>query len=122
MPLSTETRINPPAIELNLEEPIIKNDTQQAQINMNIHVHSTDSPPLFEISLKLAGLFTYNANYNQETVLQFLRFGSLSVMLPFARELLLSICIRLQMPLIALPLIELAPPPTDTKAEDAPKQ
>src|ERR1700740_1817727 len=53
--LSPEARISLPAIQLNLEEPIINNDTQQAQVLMNIHVVSTDMPPLFEISLKLIG-------------------------------------------------------------------
>lgn len=117
--LSTETQINPPAIQLNLEEPLLLNETHQAQLLFNIHVLSNDIPPLFEISLKLAGLFTYDAKYDQEKVRQFLRLGSLSVILPFARELLLSICIRLQIPLIALPLIQLAPSPTDTQAQDA---
>lgn len=117
--LSTDTQINPPAVQLNLEEPLLISETHQAQLHFNVQVLSKDIPPLFEISLKLAGLFTYDANYDQEQVRQFLRLGSLSVILPFARELLLSMCTRLQIPLIALPLIQLAPPPTDTQAQDA---
>ena len=120
--LSTDTQINPPTVQLNLEEPLLLNELHQAQALFNIHVRSTDMPPLFEISLKLASLFTYDANYEQELVRQFLRQGSLSVILPFARELLLSICTRLQIPLIALPLIQLAPPPTDRHAEDTPQK
>lgn len=120
--LSTDTQINPPAVQLNLEEPLILNGAHQAQLLFNIQVLSNDIPPLFEISLKLAGLFTYDANYDRDMVRQFLRLGSLSVILPFARELLLSICTRLQIPLIALPLIQLAPSPTDTHAADVPQE
>ncbi|MGH2493372.1 MAG: hypothetical protein ACRDIV_01580 [Ktedonobacteraceae bacterium] len=120
--LSPDTQISPPAVHINLEEPVLKSEFRQAQVLMNLQVLSTDIPPLFEISLKLAGGFTYNANYGEEQVIQFLRSGSLSVMLPFARELLLSICNRLQMPMIALPLILLAPPPTDTQAGDTAQQ
>lgn len=120
--LSTDTQINPPTVQLNLEEPLIFNEIHQAQALFSIHVLSTDMPPLFEISLKLASLFTYDANYEQELVRQFLRQGSLSVVLPFARELLLSVCTRLQIPLIALPLIQLAPPPTDTQPEGVPQE
>lgn len=119
--LSTDTQLNPPAVQLHLEEPLILNELHQAQAFFNISVLSTDVPRLFEISLKLVGLFTYDANYDQELIRQFLRQGSLSVILPFARELLLSICTRLQIPLIALPLIQLAPPPTDTQPEGAPQ-
>ena len=119
--LSPATQINPPAVQLNQEEPLLNNETHQAQVLFNIQVLSNDMPPLFEVSLKLAGLFTYDANYDQKMVRQFLRLGSLSVMLPFARELLLSICTRLQIPLIALPLVQLAPPPTDTLEEGTPQ-
>ncbi len=119
--LSTDTQINPPGVQLNLEEPILLDEVHQAQVLFNIQVLSNDLPPLFEISLKLGGVFTYDANYDQELVRQFLRLGSLSVMLPFARELLLSMCTRLQIPLIALPLIQLAPPPTDIHAEGVPQ-
>lgn len=120
--LSPDAQISPPAVQVNLEEPALNSESRQAQVLMNIQVLSTDVPPLFEISLKLAGLFTYDPNYGEEQVIQFLRLGTLSVMLPFARELLLSICNRLQMPMIALPLIQLAPPPTDTKTGDVSPQ
>ncbi len=120
--LSPDTQISPPAVQINLEEPVLKSEFRQAQVVMNIQVLSTDIPPLFEISLKLVGGFTYNANYGEEQVIQFLRSGSLSVMLPFARELLLSTCNRLQMPMIALPLIQLAPPPSDTQTGDSAQQ
>jgi len=120
--LSPDAQISPPAVQINLEEPVLNSELQQAQVVMNIHVLSTDIPPLFDISLKLVGMFTYGVDYSEEKVLQFLRLGTLSVMLPFARELLLSTCNRLQMPMIALPLIQLAPPPTDTKTGDVPLQ
>jgi preprotein translocase subunit SecB len=118
--IPSATQLNLPAVQLNVGEPTINTETQQAQVVMEIHV-SSDEPPLFEISLKLVGLFTYASEYNLETVRQFLQFGSLSVILPSARELLLSLCTRLQIPMIILPLVQLAPPPPDTKAKDAPQ-
>jgi len=45
-------------------------------------------------------------------VQNFLQQGSLSVMLPSARELLLSLCTRLQVPMVVLPLVQLGPPTT----------
>lgn len=115
------SQINPASARMNLEEPVLNRELQQAQVPMSLLVLSTDIPPLFEISLKLVGVFSYDASYGEENVLQFLRLGSLSVMLPFARELLLNMCVRLQLPLITLPLVQLAPPLSDPKAGDTPQ-
>ena len=113
---------NPPNAQLNIGEPAIDIETRQAQVIMEIKVEPVDEPRLYEISLKLVGLFTYSSEYSPEAVRQFLQQGSLSVMLPSARELLLSLSTRLQIPLIVLPLVQLAPPPTpNTKTEDAPQ-
>ncbi len=111
-----------PAIEtathLNIGEPIINPETLQAQILLEAQIGLSDASHPFEISLKLAGLFSYASEYNPEMVRQFLQQGSLSIMLPSVRELLLSLCTRLQIPQIMLPLVQLAPPPTaDAKAE-----
>ena len=106
-----------PAAQLNIGEPIINPETLQAQILLEAQISLSDASHPFEISFKLAGLFNYASGYNPEMVRQFLQHGSLSFMLPSARELLLSLCIRLQLPQIMLPLVQLTPPTTDTKAE-----
>jgi preprotein translocase subunit SecB len=110
----------PPSVQLALEEPTIQPEGQQAQILMNVQALSTTEPFRYEISLKLLGLFAFMQGYDVEFVRAFLQQGSLSVMLPVARELLMSHSSRLQVPLIMLPLIQLAPPPpTEAKQEDA---
>ncbi len=114
--------LNLPNAQLNIGEPTIDIETRQAQVLMEIKVEPVDEPRLFEISLKLVGLFSYSEEYSLEAVRQFLQQGSLSFMLPFARELVFSLCTRLQIPLIVLPLVQLASPPIpDTKTEDAPQ-
>ena len=115
-------QMNPPNAQLNIGEPEIDSETQQAQVLMEIKVEPIDEPRQFEISIKLLGLFTYSPEYSLEGVRQFLQQGSLSVLLPSARELLLSLSTRLQIPLIVLPLVQLAPPPApDIQAEDTPQ-
>lgn len=99
-----------PRVRLNIGEPSLNNEQQQARVLMEIHVESADEPHLFEISLKLVGLFSYSTDYDLNTIRQFLQYGSLSVMLPYARELLFNLSARLQIPLIMLPLIQLVPP------------
>jgi preprotein translocase subunit SecB len=110
----------PPSIQLALEEPVIQSESQQAKVFMNVQVLSTTEPFRFEISLKLLGLFALMQEYDVEFVRGFLQQGALSVMLPVARELLMSLSSRLQVPLIMLPLIQLAPPTSaETRPEDA---
>ena len=110
----------PPSVQLALEEPTIQSEGQQAQIVMNVQVSSTSEPFRYEISLKLLGLFAFMQGYDVEFVRTFLQQGALSVMLPVARELLMSLSSRLQVPLIMLPLVQLAPPPVaEAKPEDA---
>ena len=109
-----------PSVQLALEEPNIQSEGQQAQIVMNVQVLSTNEPFRYEISLKLLGLFAFIQGYDVEFVHTFLQQGALSVMLPVARELLMSLSSRLQVPLIILPLIQLVPPPAaEAKPEDA---
>jgi len=108
-----------PNAQLTIEEPTIQTETQQAHVSMNVQVISTEGPYAFEISLKLTGQFTYRQDYGLDLVRQFLKQGSLSVMLPTARELLISLSSRLQIPPIVLPLIQLAPPPaSEVKPEN----
>jgi preprotein translocase subunit SecB len=110
----------PPSIQLALEEPTIQSEGQQAKVFMNVQVLSTTEPFRYEISLKLLGLFAFMQEYDVEFVRGFLQQGALSVMLPVARELLMSLSSRLQIPLIMLPLIQLAPPTTaEARPEDS---
>jgi preprotein translocase subunit SecB len=57
-------------------------------------------------------MFTYSETYQEEEVRLFLEQGSLSILLPFARELLFSICARLQVPPMMLTMVQLAPHPS----------
>lgn len=111
-----------PRVQLNIEEPKLNIEQQQARVLMEIHAESADEPRLFEISLKLVGLFSYSADYDLTMIRQFLQYGSLSVMLPYARELLFNLSARLQIPLIMLPLVQLMPPHmTNTETESTPR-
>jgi len=115
-------QMQPPNVQLNLEEPVIESEKQQAQVVMNVQALSVDQPFAFEISLKLLGLFTYKQEYRVERVREFLRQGTLSVMLPFARNLLMNLSGQLQVPLIVLPLVQLAPSPAnESTSEHAPQ-
>src|SRR5579859_3303191 len=52
-------QMNPPNAQLNIGEPEIDSETRQAQVLMEIKVEPVGEPHLFEISIKLIGLFTY---------------------------------------------------------------
>jgi hypothetical protein len=98
--------------QLNLGGLGIDIETSQAQVQLDVSVNFPQEPRLFEISFKLLGIFSYAQDYAPEMVQYFLQQGSLSVMLPSARELLLSLCTRLQVPMVVLPLVQLGPPTT----------
>ena len=100
-------------LQLNIAEIGVDADNARAQVNLEVKVEPSDDTHAFEISFTLVGLFSYNVEYTQEMVQQFLRQGSLSLMLPFARELVLNLSTRLQIPPIVLSLIQLAPPSTN---------
>ncbi len=115
---------NPPATQLNLslEDIQVDNEHQLAQVILNVRVECADDPPLFEIFFKLLGLFKYDRTFKTEMIHMFLEQGSLSVMLPFAREFLLSLCTRLQIPPLLMPLLQLTPyPQSETEKEIAPE-
>lgn len=97
--------------QLNLSNIGIDTEALQAEAHLDVKVSFPQEPRLFEINFKLVGIFSYAQQYKTEMVQYFLQQGSLSVMLPSARELLLSLCIRLQVPMVVLPLVQLAPPP-----------
>ena len=93
---------------INLSEFEIDRETSHAQIFLEVHVNFQQEPRLFDVYFKLVGVFSYNQDCQPEIVQHFLQQGSLSVMLPSARELLLSLCTRLQVPIVVLPLIQLS--------------
>lgn len=96
---------------LRLEEVQVEQETQQAQAILHVSVEVTSDPKPFEISFRLVGLFSYPMEMDVEAIQQFLNNGSLSIMLPFARETLVSLCVRLQVPLLLLQMIQINPPP-----------
>lgn len=99
--------------QVNLSDLSINPEALVAQIHLEVRVSFPSEPRLFEIYFKLVGIFAYTKEYSPEMVQYFLQQGSLSVMLPSARELLLSLCTRLQIPMIVLPLVQLSPPNID---------
>jgi Preprotein translocase subunit SecB len=114
--------LNAPEARLNISEIQIDGEHLRAQVILDVHIEFSGEARPFEISFKMVGLFIYMQEYSTETLHSFLAQGSLSVMLPFARELLLNLCNRLQIPPLMLTLSQLAPPPsmTETKEENAP--
>lgn len=118
-PVDVETM---PHAQVSLEEAQVDAQGSRAQVTLYMHTVSDTDPPPFNISFKLLGLFTYSENYEEEEVRLFLEQGSLSILLPFARELLFSICTRLQVPLMMLTMVQLAPHPSIRKSsrEEAP--
>jgi preprotein translocase subunit SecB len=107
---------------MDLEGISVDIATSIAQAILSIKTSPKVEPRLFEISFKLVGLFTYSKDYSPEMVHTFLEYGSLSVMLPFAREMLTSLCTRLQLPLILLPMVPIASTPTSETPEEGVRQ
>jgi preprotein translocase subunit SecB len=101
---------------VQIEGVQIDEDNLHAQVILSIKAGFSNEPRPFEISFKLVGIFTYS-NENPGDVIQFLNQGSLSVLMPFARELLISLCTRLQVPPLILQMIQLVPPPASKEDE-----
>jgi len=111
-----------PVARLGIVGVAVDSAEYQAQVELSVSLEFTDEPHPFDISFNLLGRFTYAPQFKPADVVRFLEMGSLSIMLPFARELLLSICTRLQIPPIILPMVKLAPPPSfDEMKEDTPE-
>jgi preprotein translocase subunit SecB len=103
--MDKNTKVN---LQLNVSDINIDSNTLQAQTILNVKVDP--EPRSFELFIKLVGLFSYSSEYKREEVQQYLQHGSISVLLPYARELVTSLCTRLQIPIVMLPLIQLADP------------
>lgn len=97
--------------QMNLGDIVIDEENALAQIALSVSVGFQSDPKPFEISFKMIGSFAYAPDMPKEAIFQFLNGGSLGVLLPFARELLMNLCTRLQVPIIILPMIQLTPLP-----------
>lgn len=102
-----------PHIRMNLESMAIAEDNIQAQVTLSVSITIQNEPKPFEVSFKIIGSFTCASDIPREVILQFLNQGSLGVLLPSARELLMNLCTRLQIPVIILPMIQLTLPPSE---------
>jgi len=60
--------------------------------------------------IRVIGVFSYTAEYSINDVEKYLQQGSVIAILPFMRELILSLSTRLQIPPILLPITKLAHP------------
>ena len=107
-----------PVARLGLENAQIDAENLLAQVTLYVQVAFEEEPHPFDISFKLLGQFSYTQGYKAEYVRMFLEQGSLSILLPFARELLASLCTRLQVPPIMLAMVQLAPHPSMDKSSN----
>lgn len=96
--------------EINIVGLYIDPDNRQAQIILETKIEPINDPKPFEIILKVVGLFTYSDRYSPDDVQKYLQAGSISVLLPFIRESIFQLSMRLQISPIMLPLIQLADP------------
>lgn len=112
-----------PSAELAIVDVQVDDASQQAQVVLSVSLEFANEPHPFDISFRLLSEFTYDPQVSKIDVTRFLEMGSMSIMLPFAREVLLSICMRLQVPPIMLPMVKLAPPPSlDTRKGEISKE
>jgi preprotein translocase subunit SecB len=101
----------PPEARLSIEDIGIDETTLEASAVLSVEVQFAEEPRPFAISFKLLGQFSCNSDLTPAQVHTFLKNGSLSILLPFARETLFSLCTRLQIPPIMLEMVKLVPPP-----------
>lgn len=99
-----------PEAKLSIEDIGIDEATFDASAVLSVEVKFAEEPRPFEISFKLLGQFSYDSDLTPVQVDRFLKEGSLSILLPFAREMLFSLCTRLQIPPVMLPMVKLVPP------------
>jgi preprotein translocase subunit SecB len=104
----------PPDMSVNIHTSIddiaVDAEDLHAQVIVVTNVEPTTTSLPFEISVRVLGLFSYSDEYKADDVKAYLKASSLSLMLPFIRELIHHLSMRLRIPAIVLPLIELADP------------
>lgn len=102
---------------INITGLSIDSEHRQAQVIIETNVAPVSEPKFFEIKLQVVGLFTYAQGYEPNEIQQFLQSGSISALMPFIREFIFHLSARLQIPLIMLPLIQLAETPNTEQPE-----
>lgn len=98
---------SPVNIEASILDISVAPEDRQAQIITEITVIPTARPKPFEIVLQVVGAFTYPEKYNLNELHEYLESGGMGAMIPFLRELILDLSMRLQIPPIMLPVIQL---------------
>lgn len=105
----------------NLENIALDENNFVAQVTLGVSITTQNEPKPFDLSFKIVGSFIHSPDMPRDVVLQFLNQGSLGVLLPFARELLMSLCMRFQIPIIILPMIQLTLPPSGETPSEKPQ-
>lgn len=105
-----------PQLHGSLEDVAIAENNIQAQVTLNIFITTQSESKPFELSYKIIGSFVCTPDVPRNVMLQFLHQGSLGVLLPFARELLMNLCTRL----ILLPMIQLSLSPSEEMSSEGP--
>jgi preprotein translocase subunit SecB len=98
------------AVNFSLENRHIDEENLLAQVVLAVKVDFPTEPRLYEISFGILGLFRYQPPYTAEMVYAYLENGPLSILLPLARELLASLCMRIRVPLLYIPMYPIVPP------------
>lgn len=109
-----ETALNS---DVNLINVSIDSDSQLAQVIIETKVEPIVEPKPFEIGLKIVGIFTFPQKYSFSDVQEYLQSGSIGALFPFIRECIWHLSVRLQIPPIMLPVIQLAAPKSTEESE-----
>ena len=112
---ASEGRNWDPAVNFSLENRQVNEETHLAEVILTVKVNFPTDPQLFEISFGILGIFAYAPTCSSETVYSYLEQGPLSILLPFARELLASLCMRIRVPLLYIPMYPIASSESQTE-------
>jgi len=94
---------------LSLDEIQIDTENHRAQAVFGVQITFPEDVKPFDISFKIIGIFVCDPQHSQEELYSILQLSSVGVLLPFARQLLMDLCSRLQVPIIVLPMIRVEP-------------
>ena len=106
-----------PVVNFNLENRQVNEETHLAEVILAVKVDFPTEPRFYEISFGILGIFIYRPPYTAEMVYSYLEQGPLSILLPFARELLASLCMRIRVPLLYIPMYPIASPESQTEEQ-----
>lgn len=105
--------VDPPLADLSLGEIEVDEEHLQASVVLTVKMEFSYEPHPFDILFKIGGEFSYTSGYSVKQIHKFLEQGAMSVLLPFARETLYSICLRLQVTPVMLTMLQTATFPLD---------